>query len=50
MASSCIIDGKFVPKIEQVRARMAAGDWPGALKLAARFPQLGEALRQQLDA
>jgi len=28
-------------KIDQLHAYMAAGDWPRALALAARFPRLG---------
>ena len=29
-------------KIAQLRAMAAAGDWPAALRLAAKFPRLGE--------
>lgn len=29
-------------KLSQVRACAAAGDWAGALRIAAKFPQLGE--------
>jgi hypothetical protein len=29
-------------KIDQLRAMMDAGDWPAAIKFAARFPRLGE--------
>ena len=28
-------------KLSYVRAAMQAGDWPAALKLAAKFPDLG---------
>lgn len=31
------------PKIETLRALMASGDWPGAIRFAAKFPQLGSA-------
>lgn len=29
-------------KVSVVRERMAAGDWPKAIALAAKFPRLGE--------
>jgi hypothetical protein len=29
-------------KLAQLRALMAAGDWPGALRMAARFQRLGQ--------
>jgi len=29
-------------KLSQLQAAAAAGDWPLALRIAARFPQLGE--------
>jgi hypothetical protein len=29
-------------KIDELRAIMAAGDWPRALAFAAKFPRLGE--------
>lgn len=29
-------------KIDKLRAMMDAGDWESAIKLAARFPRLGE--------
>ena len=29
------------PKVEQLRAMMEAGDWRGALHMAAKFPRLG---------
>jgi len=28
-------------KLSQLKAAAAAGDWPGALRIAARFPNLG---------
>ena len=28
-------------KIDQLKTCAAAGDWPGALRIAARFPRLG---------
>lgn len=37
-------------KISQLRAMMAAGDWPGALRMASRFPQLGAHRAAILDA
>lgn len=32
----------LVKKIDQLRGFMAAGDWTSALRLAARFPRLGD--------
>lgn len=32
---------KTATKLDGVRAAMIAGDWPRALSLAARFPDLG---------
>ncbi len=29
-------------KLSKLKAAAAAGDWPGAIRIAARFPQLGE--------
>jgi hypothetical protein len=37
-------------KISVVRERMAAGEWQEAIRLAARFPQLGEQRAAILDA
>jgi len=31
-----------VPKIAAVRTAMARADWPDAIRLAAKFPRLGE--------
>ena len=30
------------PKIDILRRHMGAGDWPAAIKLAAKFPRLGK--------
>jgi hypothetical protein len=38
-----------VTKLDAVRAAMAAGDWPQALRLAARFPDLGRERSAILD-
>jgi hypothetical protein len=36
-------------KLSKLKAAMAAGDWRGALAIAARFPQLGEHRAAILD-
>ena len=38
-----IKDGKWVTKLVVLQAHMAAGEWHAAIRLAAKFPQLGEA-------
>lgn len=36
-------EGPMIPtKLSTLKARAAAGDWKGALSIAAKFPQLGE--------
>ena len=37
------VGGMWVSKLSILRAHMAAGEWRAALRLAARFPQLGNA-------
>lgn len=37
-------------KLSAVRAAMEAGDWPQAIRLAARFPDLGRQRADILDA
>jgi hypothetical protein len=34
--------GSFETKLSQLRRMMAAEDWEGALRMAARFPDLGQ--------
>lgn len=34
--------GAMKTKLDQIREAAAAGDWPTALRIAARFPRLGE--------
>lgn len=37
-------------KLSKLKACAAQGDWPGALRIAARFPQLGKERGAILDA
>lgn len=37
-------------KLSKLKALAAAGDWPGALRIAAKFPQLGAERGAILDA
>jgi hypothetical protein len=34
--------GKSPSKLSQLKAAMRTGDWRGALRIAARFPELGD--------
>lgn len=37
-------------KLDKLKAAAARNDWPGALRIAARFPQLGEHKRAIVTA